>query len=76
MQIFQRKDDRREIEASDVCREPLSAAKVRKELSTGDVRHQHVNIQAVLESCVEVDDEGVMDAGKDVSFGVHMFNLS
>ena len=76
MQVLEGKDDCREIEPCDVWRKPLSASKVCEEFTSRDVGQQHVNVEAVLEGGVEIDDERVSDTGHDVAFSIDVFHLS
>lgn len=76
MQVFEGEHDRREIEPGDVRCEPLSASEVCEEFSAGDVRQEHVDVEAVLEGGIEIDDKRVPHAGHDVPFRVNMLHLS
>ena len=62
VKIAEGEDDDGEIEARDVGCEATNAKEMGKELAAGDVRQQHVDVQAVLERRVKVDDEGMPDA--------------
>ena len=75
MQVSEGKDDCREIEAGDVGGKPLSASEVREEFASGNVREQHVDVEAVLESGIEIDDERMPHARHDVAFGIYVFHL-
>lgn len=75
MQVFQSQNDGGEIEASNIRCKTLSPSKVGEEFAPWDVGHEHVDVQAVLEGGEEVDDEGVVYPGEDVTLGVDMLNL-
>jgi hypothetical protein len=47
-----------------------------EQLPTWDIRHEHINIEAILEGSEEVDDERMVDARQNVSLRVDMFDLS
>lgn len=47
-----------------------------EEFSTGDIRHQHVNVEVILKGGVEVYDKGVTDTCEDKAFSVDVFYLS
>ena len=76
MQISECEDNGGEIEASDVRCKPLSAPEVSEEFASGNVGQEHVNVEAVLEGGIEIDDEGVPHAGHDVAFRVNVLHLS
>ena len=76
MQVFEGKDDCREVEASDVWGEPLSASQVCEEFTSGNVGQQHVDVEAVLEGGVEVDNERMSNTRHDVAFRIDVFDLS
>ena len=76
MQISEGKHDRREVEACDVGREPLSAPEVSEELPSRDVGQEHVNIEAVLEGGVEIDNERMPHAGHDITLRINVLDLS
>lgn len=76
MQIFEGEHDCREVESSDVWREPLSASQVCEELSPRNVGQQHVDVEAILKGGIEIDDERMSYAGHNVALRVDMFHLS
>jgi hypothetical protein len=76
MQVFEGKDDCREIEPRDVRCKPLSASEVCEEFSSGNVGQQHVDVEAVLEGGIEIDDERMSNTRHDVAFRVDVFHLS
>jgi hypothetical protein len=76
MQISEGKHDRREVEASDVGREPLGAPEVSEELPSWDVGQEHVDIEAVLEGGIEIDNERMPHARHDVTLRINVLNLS
>jgi hypothetical protein len=76
VEVAEGEDDDREIEAGDVWSEAADTAEVGEELATGDIGKEHVDIQVVLEGGIEVDDERVVDAAKDVALCLDMFDLA
>jgi hypothetical protein len=48
---------------------------MREEFSSGNVGQKHVNVEAVLECGIEIDDKRVPHAGHDVAFRVDMLHL-
>lgn len=75
MQISEGENNRGEVEAGDIRREPLSASEVCEEFSSRNVGQEHVDVEAVLECGIEIDDERVPHAGHDVAFRVDMLHL-
>ena len=75
MQVSEGEHNGGEVEACDVRCEPLSASEMGEELSSGNVGEKHVDVEAVLECGIEIDDEGVPHAGHDAAFRVYMLHL-
>ena len=76
VQVLERKDDRRKIEARNIGCEPTSSPQVCEKLATGNVGQEHVDVQGVLEGCVEINDKGVSYAREDVALSSDVLHLA
>jgi len=76
MEVFERQHDAPEVEARDVRCEASRAPEVGEEFAARDVGEEHVDVEVVLERRVEIDDEGVLDAGEDLALGCYVLDLA
>jgi hypothetical protein len=76
VQVFEGKNDVGQIEPRDIRGESLGPAKVGEEFTTGNIGHEHVDVQAVLKSRTEIYDERMPDARQDITLGVDMLDLA
>lgn len=57
VEVLERENDSSEVETSNVRGEAFGPTEVCEKLSPGNIRHQHVDVEAISEGRVEVDDE-------------------
>lgn len=76
MEVSESEDDGSEVESGYVGRESLRSSEMGEQLSSRDEGEQHVDVQAVLERRVQIDNKRMSDAGHDIPFGIHMLDLS
>lgn len=75
MEVFNGKNDRREIEPGDVGGESPGPSKVREEFATWNVRQEHIDIDLVLVGGMQFDDKWMSYTLKDNSLRVDVFHL-
>ena len=76
MQVFQSEDDVGQVEPCNIRGEPLSPAKMREKLPAGNIGHEHVDVQAVLESREEIYNKRMPNPRQDVTLSVDVFDLT
>jgi hypothetical protein len=76
VKVFEGKNDGCEVETGDIGAEASSATEVGEKLTPRNIRKQHINVQAVLESRVKIDDERMSHTGKDASLCFDVFDLT
>ena len=76
MQISKGEDNGGQIEACDVQGKSLSMSEVVEEFTSGNIGQEHVDVEAVLEGRVQIDNERVPYMGQDGVFHINMLHLS
>lgn len=75
MEVFNGKDDRREIEPGDIGGEPSCPSKMRKKFATWNIRQEHIDIDLVLVGGMQFDDKWMSYTLKNNPLRVDVFHL-
>jgi hypothetical protein len=76
MEIFKSEDDACCIEFGNIGNEAALFTKVREEFTANHVFETHKKVEGGLKGQEHIDDEGMSDGGKDLSFRINVFYLA